>query len=166
MNHKILDFEMARLFPRDETHVDAHNIVRTLGYMAPKYVMNGKFSIKSNVYSFGKLVLEIISCQKIYLSNGEELRRISSHLYSILRDGPKSEMMRCIQLGLLCVQENVARGPTMAHVVLMLSSNSVSLKVPSKQAYVSLFVMEPEASARAPTQFTVNEASISDLEPR
>ncbi|GLT83216.1 hypothetical protein SLE2022_015180 [Rubroshorea leprosula] len=179
MNPKISDFRMARLFLGDETEADTRNVVGTFGYMAPEYAMNGKFSVKSDVYSFGVLVLEIISGQKIYFSNGEEGESLVTYAWrnwmqgttlnfvdSILRDGSRSEMMRCIQLGLLCVQENVARRPTMASVVLMLSSNSVSLEVPSKPSYVPLSVVESEASASAPAQFTVNEASISDLERR
>ncbi|WRX26367.1 hypothetical protein QQP08_018861 [Theobroma cacao] len=47
-----------------------------------------------------------------------------------LRDGWRNEMMRCIHIGLLCVRENVADRPTMATVVLMLNSFSISLALP------------------------------------
>ncbi|MFQ6643399.1 hypothetical protein Gotur_018002 [Gossypium turneri] len=53
----------------------------------------------------------------------------------ILRDGLRSEIMGCIHLRLLCVQDNIAYRPTMASVVLMLSSYSMSLPVPSRPAF-------------------------------
>ncbi|GKV19268.1 hypothetical protein SLEP1_g29553 [Rubroshorea leprosula] len=95
----------------------------------------------------------------------------------ILRDGSRSEMLRCMQLGLLCVQENVARRPTMASVVLMLSSSTVSLQVPSKPAFLMDSITEPEYSSfasasvsvqskRRSTDFTLNEVTISDFDPR
>ncbi|KAM7263652.1 hypothetical protein ACFE04_001335 [Oxalis oulophora] len=53
----------------------------------------------------------------------------------ILQSGFSSEMLRCIHIGLLCVQENAADRPSMASVVVMLSSESVSLALPLKPAY-------------------------------
>ena len=52
-----------------------------------------------------------------------------------LTTGLGIEMMRCIHIGLLCVQENVASRPSMASVVSMLNSHSVTLSVPSRPAY-------------------------------
>ncbi|GLT32907.1 hypothetical protein SLA2020_075370 [Shorea laevis] len=183
MNSKISDFGMARLFVEDQTQANSRRIVGTFGYMAPEYVTNGNFSVKSDVYSFGVIVLEIISGQKVYLSNGEEGDNLLTNAWKnwmegtalnfidpILRDGSRSELLRCMQLGLLCVQENVARRPTMASVVLMLSSNSVSLQVPSKPAFLMYSITELESiasqSRRRSADFTVNEATISDFDPR
>ncbi|EOY28548.1 Cysteine-rich RLK 29, putative isoform 2, partial [Theobroma cacao] len=61
---KIADFGMARLFGQDESQANTSRIVGTYGYMAPEYVINGQFSVKSDVFSFGVLLLEIISGQK------------------------------------------------------------------------------------------------------
>ncbi|KAK4857455.1 hypothetical protein QYF36_000903 [Acer negundo] len=73
MNPKISDFGMARLFERDQTQADTGRVVGTFGYMAPEYVLHGNFSVKSDVFSFGVLVLEIISGQKnSSFHNGEE----------------------------------------------------------------------------------------------
>uniref|UniRef100_A0A1D1YUR0 Cysteine-rich receptor-like protein kinase 25 n=1 Tax=Anthurium amnicola TaxID=1678845 RepID=A0A1D1YUR0_9ARAE len=60
---KIADFGMARLFPEDQTHVKTR-VAGTNGYMAPEYVMHGQLSTKADVFSFGVLVLELISGQK------------------------------------------------------------------------------------------------------
>ncbi|KAH7662009.1 S-receptor-like serine/threonine-protein kinase protein [Dioscorea alata] len=72
MNPKISDFGMARIFGGDDSATKTRKVVGTYGYMAPEYAMDGVFSVKSDVYSYGVLVLEIISGQKnrgVYLSN-------------------------------------------------------------------------------------------------
>uniref|UniRef100_A0A453DT08 Protein kinase domain-containing protein n=1 Tax=Aegilops tauschii subsp. strangulata TaxID=200361 RepID=A0A453DT08_AEGTS len=64
LNPKISDFGMARLFLEDATHVNTFRISGTYGYMAPEYAMNGYLSTKTDVFSFGMLVLEIVSGRK------------------------------------------------------------------------------------------------------
>ncbi|OMO91984.1 hypothetical protein COLO4_17974 [Corchorus olitorius] len=96
----------------------------------------------------------------------------------ILRDGSRSEMMRCIQLGLLCIQENIAYRPTMGSVVLRLSSFSISLPVPSRPAYLNMhstsesgtesgsYIYESDQSKCKTSEVSVNEASFSEFYPR
>lgn len=99
-----------------------------------------------------------------------------------LTDGSQNEIMRCIHMGLLCVQENVAARPTMASVALMLNSYSLTLPLPSEPAFVldsrtrSLpDILSSERNSRETrssestnksTQYSVNEASITELYPR
>ncbi|CAI9787897.1 unnamed protein product [Fraxinus pennsylvanica] len=151
MNPKISDFGMARLFVPNETQHSTSRIVGTYGYMAPEYVIHGHFSIKSDVYSFGVLILEIISGQKAYnFQNGEGMDDLISFVWKnwhqgtvaniidpALRtsSGSMSDITRCIHIGLLCVQDNAADRPTMGSVVLMLSSFSLTLTVPSQPAF-------------------------------
>ncbi|KAF2317378.1 hypothetical protein GH714_020996 [Hevea brasiliensis] len=61
MNPKISDFGLARIFKGDQTHEKTNRIVGTFGYMSPEYVVFGKFSTKSDVFSFGIILLEIIT---------------------------------------------------------------------------------------------------------
>ncbi|KAF2297906.1 hypothetical protein GH714_004997 [Hevea brasiliensis] len=61
MNPKISDFGLARIFKGDQTHEMTNRIVGTFGYMSPEYVVFGKFSTKSDVFSFGIILLEIIT---------------------------------------------------------------------------------------------------------
>ncbi|XP_038690285.1 putative receptor-like protein kinase At4g00960 [Tripterygium wilfordii] len=189
MNPKISDFGMARLFEMDQTQADTSRVVGTYGYMAPEYAMHGQFSVKSDVYSFGVLVLEIISGQKINnFCFGEESENLLTYAWKnwnggtasnlvdpMLSVGSRSEMMRCIHIGLLCVQENVASRPTMASVVLMLSSSSVSFSAPLKPAFFDSTFVGSEASASTTradqsksesVKFTINEVSITELQPR
>ncbi|KAJ4703246.1 Cysteine rich receptor like kinase [Melia azedarach] len=183
-NPKISDFGMAKLFKIDQSQGNTCRIAGTFGYMAPEYAMYGQFSIKSDVFSFGVLVLEIISGKKVTcFCNGEETENLLAYAWDswkegralnlidrTLRVGSCSDMIRCIHIGLLCVQENEVDRPTMASVVLMLSSCSLSLPVPSKPAFLMHSVTELDYSELNSKdnleQFTANEASITELEPR
>ncbi|CAJ2630359.1 unnamed protein product [Trifolium pratense] len=150
MNAKISDFGMARLLLVDQTQVNTNKVVGTYGYMAPEYAMFGQFSVKSDVFSFGVLVLEIISGQKISRillgqSDQEDLLSfawrnwregtITNIIDPSLKNGSQNEIMSCIHIGLLCVQENLVDRPTMATIALMLSSYSFSMPVPLEPAY-------------------------------
>ncbi|CAO2146812.1 unnamed protein product [Urochloa humidicola] len=64
MNPKISDFGLAKIFSLTDTEGNTKRIVGTYGYMAPEYASEGLFSIKSDVFSFGVLILEIISGKK------------------------------------------------------------------------------------------------------
>ncbi|KAJ8761566.1 hypothetical protein K2173_004342 [Erythroxylum novogranatense] len=172
MNPKIADFGMARLFLMDQTQGNTSRIVGTYGYMSPEYAMRGQFSVKSDVYSFGVLVLEIVSGQKnSSFHNGESVEDLLGYAWKSWREGKcenlidptfkngsRTEMIRCIHIGLLCVQENVADRPTMTSVVLMLNSHSITLPVPSQP------VPSQETFPTLPS--SRNEASLTELYPR
>ncbi|CAB4275866.1 unnamed protein product [Prunus armeniaca] len=149
MNPKIADFGLARLFVIDQTQGDTQTVRGTYGYMAPEYVIHGRFSVKTDVFSFGVLVLEIVSGKKIgsfqYGENEENLLTyawrnwredtIQNIIDPELMTNSQIETMRCIHIGLLCVQENVVDRPTVASVVSMLNSQSLALPVPSQPAF-------------------------------
>ncbi|PQQ09862.1 G-type lectin S-receptor-like serine/threonine-protein kinase SD1-1 [Prunus yedoensis var. nudiflora] len=61
MNPKISDFGLAKTFGGDQNEGVTRNVVGTYGYMAPEYAIDGQFSVKSDVFSFGILLLEIVS---------------------------------------------------------------------------------------------------------
>lgn len=188
MNPKISDFGMARIFGVDQTHGNTSRVVGTYGYMSPEYAMHGHFSVKSDVYSFGVLVLEIINGRKnstFYESGFAE--DLLSYAWKLWRDGmplefvdstirdscSNNEIMTCIHLGLLCVQESVDERPTMATVVLMLDSNTVTLPVPQQPAFFKTreepnFTkdMGSDQSTSKSTPWSMNDASISEIEPR
>ncbi|KAK4485158.1 hypothetical protein RD792_007771 [Penstemon davidsonii] len=201
LNPKIADFGMARLFVPEETQGNTSRIVGTYGYMAPEYAMHGQFSIKSDVFSFGVLVLEIISGQKNNcFRNGENIEDLISSAWKNWQDGMAAnlidpilrgiagvprDILRCIHIGLLCVQENAADRPKMASVVLMLNSFSITLPIPSEPAFYMASSYESEVSLlqefnsreldsenlrnREKDNFkyiSENDASITELYPR
>ncbi|WJX21089.1 non-specific serine/threonine protein kinase [Trifolium repens] len=148
MDAKISDFGMARLLLVDQTQVNTDKIVGTYGYMAPEYAMFGQFTVKSDVFSFGVLVLEIISGQKSSrILQGQSQEDLLSFTWRnwregtirniidpSLNNGSQNEIMRCIHIGLLCVQENLVDRPTMANIALMLSSYSFTMPLPLEPA--------------------------------
>uniref|UniRef100_A0A7N2RAN1 Uncharacterized protein n=1 Tax=Quercus lobata TaxID=97700 RepID=A0A7N2RAN1_QUELO len=191
MNAKISDFGMAKLF----YWIKLNQIQAEFGYMALEYTMHGQFSVKSDVFSFGVLVLEIVSGQKNNcFRNGENVEDLLSYAWKNWREGIAShiidptlrhsstiEIMRCIHIGLLCVQENVTNRPTMALIVLMLNSYSITLPVPSQPAFfmhsniesdkssnweLNLEVARSDHSKGHNVQHSANEASITELYPR
>ncbi|CAI9773319.1 unnamed protein product [Fraxinus pennsylvanica] len=163
-------------------------IVGTYGYMSPEYAMHGKFSMKSDVFSFGVLVLEILSGKKnsnFDQSDGDEV--LITYAWKLWRDGRpldlidptlkdsfnKNEMIRCMQIGLLCVQEDVDERPNMTSVILTLNSYSATLVVPREPAFffgssIRSIPMGPESDKSTSTSIALstNEASISELYPR
>ncbi|XP_037473719.1 cysteine-rich receptor-like protein kinase 6 [Triticum dicoccoides] len=150
MNPKISDFGIARLFGQDQTHGITKHVVGTYGYMAPEYVMCGNYSVKSDSFSFRVMVLEIVTGRKNNDYNNSEK---SQDLLNVMWDRwmattvldmmdpcmntsfSESCVLRCIHIGLLCVQENPADRPLMSSVVMMLGSDTVPLSAPSKPAF-------------------------------
>ncbi|KAF2303700.1 hypothetical protein GH714_021351 [Hevea brasiliensis] len=142
MNPKISDFGLARIFKGDQIQEKTKRIVGTFGYMSPEYVVFGKFSAKSDVFSFGIILLEIITGKKnnSYCEEGS-FRSMIGHIWhswrenvaleivdsSIRESCPSQEVLRCIQIGLLCVQEDVSDRPMMSTIVLMLNSEITPL---------------------------------------
>ncbi|XP_058182084.1 putative cysteine-rich receptor-like protein kinase 20 isoform X2 [Rhododendron vialii] len=192
MNPKVADFGMARLFGVDQTQAIVSRIAGTHGYIAPEYMMHRQLSVKSDVFSFGVLVLEILSghqnnCFRAEQNMEDDPTNLISYAWRSWREGttsnlidptlranssPASEMMRYIHIGLLCVQENVARRPTMGSVVVMLSSSSITLSVPSKPGFFFPGInsevprVNGDSSRVNESTQSVNEASITELYPR
>ncbi|KAD7117319.1 hypothetical protein E3N88_04587 [Mikania micrantha] len=204
MTPKIADFGMARLFKTEETQGDTSRIVGTYGYMAPEYAMHGQFSVKSDVFSYGVLLLEMVTGQKNQcFQNGDSIEDLLSFAWKSWKNGTTTDIIdptlktgsgslrdiiRSIHIGLLCVQENVVARPTMASVVLMLNSFSITLPVPTEPAFFMRSNIDPEMpllqeytsstgssgvekpkiskSRSRSSQYSVNDVSISDFVPR
>ncbi|KAK9939375.1 hypothetical protein M0R45_016071 [Rubus argutus] len=138
MNPKISDFGLARIVEGTQSLENTQKVVGTRGYMSPEYALRGIFSEKSDVYSFGVLVLEIISNKKntsFYLYDQQlGLLAYAWNLWNedrglnlvdeVLGDSySSSEVLKCMHIGLLCVQDNAVDRPTIADIALMLSSD-------------------------------------------
>ncbi|GMN64537.1 hypothetical protein TIFTF001_033616 [Ficus carica] len=96
---KLLDFGMVRTFRGDQLEGNTNRVVGTYGYIVLEYAFNGQFSIKSDVFSFGIMVLE--NAWKL-MKAGREIELLDA----CLRDSHDSfEVLRCIHVGLLCVQQ-------------------------------------------------------------
>ncbi|KAD5802733.1 hypothetical protein E3N88_14093 [Mikania micrantha] len=147
---KISDFGMAKLFGINESEANTSRVVGTRGYMPPEYLIDGIISTKIDVFSFGVLLLEIISSKMNYVSYDVEhplnLLGLAWELWNqgkglelmdpVLEDTctPK-EVMTCIHVGLLCVQDHATDRPTMSEVVSMLTNEHVHLPNPKPPAF-------------------------------
>ncbi|XP_021293790.1 cysteine-rich receptor-like protein kinase 10 isoform X2 [Herrania umbratica] len=182
MNPKISDFGMARIFGGDQNQANTNRVVGTYGYMAPEYAMEGLFSIKSDVFSFGVLLLEIISGKRnngFHVSErGESLLTFAWKLWSkgqgmelmdqlLVQSCVAAEVLKCIHIGLLCVQEDPADRPSMSSVVVMLGSETITLPRPAEPAFsVGRVVAEPIEPTSNDRNCSINEVTISKLSPR
>uniref|UniRef100_A0A7N0TQN3 Receptor-like serine/threonine-protein kinase n=1 Tax=Kalanchoe fedtschenkoi TaxID=63787 RepID=A0A7N0TQN3_KALFE len=138
MNPKISDFGMARIFGGNQNEANTTRVVGTYGYMSPEYAMEGLFSVKSDVYSFGVLLLEIISGRRntsFHLTENPNLIRYAWSLWtegkaielidpSIKDSGALDQVLRCIHIGMLCVQDSAAHRPNMSTIIIMLESET------------------------------------------
>ncbi|XP_042463299.1 receptor-like serine/threonine-protein kinase SD1-7 isoform X1 [Zingiber officinale] len=167
MNPKISDFGIARIFEGDNALEDATTRpVGTFGYMAPEYLSYGVFSFKSDVFSFGVIILEIISGKKNRIFNQTDTNlNLLGHAYKLWNEGrtleilddtlnksySTEEVLCCIQTSLLCVQNDSEDRPTMTEVVMMLASEDQRL-TPLKQ---------PTITTSNEEGFTTNEMSVT-----
>ncbi|XP_077236111.1 cysteine-rich receptor-like protein kinase 43 [Tasmannia lanceolata] len=146
---KIADFGMARLYPEDRTHVNTR-VAGTNGYMAPEYLMHGHLSVKADVFSFGVVILELISGKKNSSFNFDpDYQSLLEWVYKLYKKQRGLEIMdptlastqamdqvaMCIQLGLLCTQSDPNLRPTMRRVVVMLSKKHATLEEPTRPGF-------------------------------
>ncbi|XP_038882662.1 G-type lectin S-receptor-like serine/threonine-protein kinase B120 isoform X1 [Benincasa hispida] len=152
MNPKISDFGMARIFGGNQNEAtNTIRVVGTYGYMAPEYAMEGLFSVKSDVYSFGVLLLELICGRRNTSFRSTEYLTLISYAWKLWNEGraielldpsisdssPENEVLKCIHVAMLCVQDSPAYRPTLQSLVLMLESESTSLPQPRQPTYTS-----------------------------
>ncbi|KAK7366504.1 hypothetical protein VNO80_08495 [Phaseolus coccineus] len=176
---KISDFGMARIFSENQNAANTKRVVGTYGYMAPEYAMEGLFSVKSDVFSFGVVLLEIISGKRSSGFYQTELApTLLAYAWRVWNEGkaldfvdsvvletcPASEVVRCMHIGLLCVQENPEHRPTMSTVMLLLGSESMGLPQPKQPAFALSKVLHLDPSTK--TNPSDNEIIFSDILPR
>ncbi|XP_076943905.1 G-type lectin S-receptor-like serine/threonine-protein kinase B120 [Bidens hawaiensis] len=149
---KISDFGMARIFGGNQNEANTVRVVGTYGYMSPEYAMEGLFSVKSDVYSFGVLLLEIVSGKRNTSFRSHDATNLIKHAWNLWKDGKPEELidpsildscnmkeaLKCIHVGMLCVQFSAVHRPTMSSVVYMLESESTSLPLPTEVGDMSL----------------------------
>lgn len=131
---KISDFGLAKLFPANLTHIST-NVAGTAGYLAPEYAIRGQLTRKADIYSFGVLLLEIVSgrsntnrrfpleeqylVEKVWeFYQKQELVNLVDT--SLAGDYDVEEACNYLKIGLLCIQDMPKQRPSMSTVVMML----------------------------------------------
>ncbi|VAH38404.1 unnamed protein product [Triticum turgidum subsp. durum] len=126
----ISDFGIARIFGDNQQQANTRHVVGTYGYMSPEYAMEGIFSVKSDTYSYGILLLEIVSGLKI--SSPQHLIRefpnLIDYAWNLLKEGNSRDFLEtvllnscslhqeslCIHIALSCVQGSPSARPLMS----------------------------------------------------
>ncbi|KAI9169290.1 hypothetical protein LWI28_010272 [Acer negundo] len=158
---KIADFGLARSFQEDKSHISTA-IAGTLGYMAPEYLAHGQLTEKVDVYSFGVLVLEIVTGRQnnrsktteytdsiviiawkhFQAGTAEELYDKNLMLHNYHNINVKDEVYRVLHIGLLCTQEIPSLRPTMSKVLKMIINKEEHLPAPTNPPFTDEGTME------------------------
>ncbi|CAL5014691.1 unnamed protein product [Urochloa decumbens] len=177
---KISDFGMARIFCSDQHQANTNRVVGTYGYMSPEYAMEGAFSVKSDTYSFGVLLLEVVSGLKISSPHLiMDFPNLILYAWNLWKDGktenlvdssvkencPLDEVSRFIHIGLLCVQDSPDCRPLMSEVVSMLENKTIQLPIPTQPMYFARRDVEPGRNGNN-RAFSLNDMGFTELEGR
>ncbi|KAI9100236.1 hypothetical protein K1719_024454 [Acacia pycnantha] len=139
---KIADFGLARLLPEGKSHVST-KVAGTLGYIAPEYAIHDILSEKADIYSYGAVVLEIISgkkCTELNLDGDDEGAFLLQKAWKLYERGmhldlventldpneyDEEEVKKIIEIGLLCTQASTEARPMMSEVVVLLQNKDL-----------------------------------------
>ncbi|CAM6057671.1 unnamed protein product [Sphagnum tenellum] len=188
LNAKIADFGLARLFSDDQSQLFTQ-VAGTIGYMSPEYATLGQLSTKVDVYSFGILLLEIISGRKAILQNATTNMYLVEWAWSLHKTNMlislvdqklqytvvESEMRRVINVALLCVQVETTKRPIMSEVLSMIQGemdlpnilpSSSQISVSSLFLNVSTSESNHLLSSPIPNNYSNAEVELTNLDPR
>ncbi|KAL9323091.1 hypothetical protein ACSQ67_011144 [Phaseolus vulgaris] len=176
MNPKISDFGLARIFG-----VRASKKTQT-ELLVHKYAINGVVSIKIDVFSFGVLLLEILIGKKNNsLYDSDRTLNLIGYVWQLWNEGrtlelidpdshelcPQNAVLRCVHIGLLCVQDQATDRPTMADIVSFLSNDTVELPQPKQPAFfINVVVEDSELSYSRQELHSSNDLTLSSTHGR
>ncbi|CAI9114683.1 OLC1v1015462C1 [Oldenlandia corymbosa var. corymbosa] len=136
-NAKVSDFGLAKLInPKDHRYRTLTSVRGTRGYLAPEWLANLPITSKSDIYSYGMVLLEIVSGRRNFDVSAEtNNKKFSIWAYEEFDKGnavaiidPKlsrngidmEQVMRAIKVSFWCIQEQPSQRPVMGKVVQML----------------------------------------------
>lgn len=175
---KISDFGIARMFGGDQTTEHTKKVIGTYGYMSPEYAMDGVFSMKSDIYSFGVMVLEIITGKRNRGFYEVELDlNLLRYAWMLWKEGRSvdlldevmdgsfnySEVLRCIQVALLCVEVQPRNRPLMSSVVMMLASENATVPEPNEPG---VNIGKNTSDTESSQGLTANNVTITAIDAR
>ncbi|XP_057790589.1 G-type lectin S-receptor-like serine/threonine-protein kinase At4g27290 isoform X2 [Salvia miltiorrhiza] len=175
LNPKISDFGLARIFGEGQSIATTRRVVGTYGYMAPEYAVYGKYSVKSDVFALGVILLEIVSGRKNRdFGHSDDDHSLLGHAWFLWGENKIPELMdkclsdtsiesqvkRCIHVGLLCVQKFAEDRPIMSSVVFMLGNDEAIIPKPKEPGFF------PEESWSCQRSACQESITFTDLEAR
>ncbi|XP_057787151.1 cold-responsive protein kinase 1-like [Salvia miltiorrhiza] len=148
---RIGDFGLARFFPEDQAYLSTA-FAGTLGYTAPEYAIRGELTEKADIYSFGVLVLEIISCRRnTDLTLPSEMQYLPEYAWKlyersmltdlidprIREDGfVEKDVLHAVRVAFLCLQPQANQRPPMSEIVAILTCKVELETMPTKPAFL------------------------------
>ncbi|GLU07254.1 hypothetical protein SLE2022_242180 [Rubroshorea leprosula] len=130
---KVADFGLAKQAPDGRTNYLSTRVMGTFGYVAPEYAMTGHLLVKSDVYSYGVVLLELLTGRKpVDMSQPSGQENLVAWARPILRDKdrledladprlggkyPKEDFVRVCTIAAACVAPEASQRPTMGEVV-------------------------------------------------
>ncbi|PNT63875.1 uncharacterized protein LOC100845829 isoform X1 [Brachypodium distachyon] len=129
---KIGDFALARVL-EDEYSIQTIRMIGTRGYMPPEFIDKQVISIKSDIYSLGVVIIEIMTGKKYHayfeLSIQELIENVHENWRKRLRatfddtsgEGYCQQVKKCIKLALSCVEPERLKRPSIGEIIDMLN---------------------------------------------
>ncbi|TVU26817.1 hypothetical protein EJB05_29382, partial [Eragrostis curvula] len=120
MNPKITDFGLSRLFDEKQTRAMTSNVIGSMGYMAREY-MNGQITLKSDIYSLGVIILEILTGQKGSSKIDNVLGSWNSQFETSLGDTRLEHVRECAELAIKCIDLDPDKRPDTRDIIKRLA---------------------------------------------
>uniref|UniRef100_A0A0E0KXZ9 Cysteine-rich receptor-like protein kinase 2 n=1 Tax=Oryza punctata TaxID=4537 RepID=A0A0E0KXZ9_ORYPU len=187
---KIADFGLARNFMEDQSHLST-GLAGTFGYMAPEYIVHGQLTEKADIYSYGVLVLEIITGRKSHnsVASSAEGHSLLSLIWKHYNEGTLMELLdpnlreqctdegalKVFHVGLLCAQASPNLRPPMWKVVEMLGSRNKELPRPTQPPFINIKGSNAKSDSSGSSSlksnsdkspFSLNQLSVSGVQAR
>ncbi|GER37463.1 malectin/receptor-like protein kinase family protein [Striga asiatica] len=157
MNPKISDFGIARTLAESDSQSETTGLVGTRGYIDPEFLMTFKYSVKTDVYIFGTVILEIVRSKRVTnwwrmnSSVSGETKDFRGYAWELWKEGrvcdlvderlerayPEEEALRCIQVALLCTQTLPNQRPEIRTALKMLEADE-PLQEPTRPGNIQL----------------------------
>ncbi|KAH0457110.1 hypothetical protein IEQ34_015017 [Dendrobium chrysotoxum] len=169
-NPKLSDFGLAKIGPvGDNTHVSTR-VMGTYGYCAPDYAMSGKLTMKSDIYSFGVLLLELITGRKAFDTSKaaaeqnlvtwawpflfEEKRSKKLADPSLRGRYPENALRHLVVIASMCLQEQARFRPLIGDVVFAINFLATRPYIPETGSRIRRSPSSsPLCDTRTPSRF-------------
>ncbi|XP_066380644.1 uncharacterized protein [Miscanthus floridulus] len=144
---KITDFGLSRLFDKQQTRIITANCRGSRGYMAPEYLDNGVITFKSDIYSLGVIILEILTGQK-ERCNVENVvenwkNRLQATLSQLLLEAYCHQVKTCAEIALKCVHDNSQNRPDIGAIITMLNETETGFQEQETSTSCKLLEIHP-----------------------
>ncbi|CAN6358838.1 unnamed protein product [Urochloa humidicola] len=116
---KIADFGLSKFFGEKQTHAITSKLLGSQGYMAPEFYSR-VITFKSDIYSLGVIIIEILTGQKGYPEIQNLLGNWSARFETLLVDIRLEHIKVCVEIAIKCIDPNPAKRPDTQRIIELL----------------------------------------------